>query len=277
MRYQGLIRSSAFITGGIGQQKRLGLKQAVLGLAFAWSFSGLAGAQIFSDFDGVGDETFQITANRGAAQFTWDNATGTFTWNALAAGNNRTGAVISTTTVDATAGPITGRVILTSGDNPPIANGIFIGMQDFTDPGGPGLWNNLSPAFGLRINPNDNIQMVFSDVAGVDDNFAPFGTATDASILDGFEVNFTLNATGWDFTISDIDAGGGVTSLNNTGNWTDAEPTVAGVDYSLFSTGNASHSSFSYQCSNVVDGTSFDLALIDVGVATSSVSDWRER
>jgi hypothetical protein len=174
----------------------------------------------------------------GGGTSTWTQATGVLATNATA--NAAVGAA-SDTTVDFTAlggDSLVLTVVVSSVTGTKIANGLFIGFQQRNNGGdGTDLWNNGAPSFGVVIpgtaanNPGyagGGASLVLNRVAmgGSDPSnpgryqFLPdFGTATNASIADGFSMTLTINSLGWDVSLTGLEDATATAITGGSGAW----------------------------------------------------------
>ena len=189
---------------------------------------------INATFDGVSNDTnpgFQIISNAqgNGSGASWNQATGVVNRGTT---NSSTAGAVSTTTINIPAIGGTRSVVLTvhveSATGGLAANGMFIGFQQADggpDAGGE-LWNNAAPSFGLVIDGGNRLGQYAvapggnMSTLGFQDSPA-FGTATQASIDDGFTVTLTVNSAGWQFALTGLQTSGGATISGGTGTWSD--------------------------------------------------------
>jgi hypothetical protein len=104
---------------------------------------------------------------------------------------------------------------------------MFIGFQQRNNGGtGADLWNNNPPSFGLLIPGNGSGGLVLDRVSvggnagGGRYQVAPgYGTASAASIVDGFTVSLTVDSSGWDLALTGLEDAGGNAITGESGTW----------------------------------------------------------
>ena len=181
----------------------------------------------FPDGTGTNAGFSEIDNGLGGGTSTWTQATGVVFSNT--ANNSAVGAA-SDTTIDFTAlGSdsliLTVDVASRTGTN--VANGMFIGFQQRNNGGvGGDLWNNNDPSFGLLIPGTASGGLVLNRVSvggnggGGRYQVAPgWGTATPASISDGFSLTMTLDSAGWDISLTGLEDAGASPITGGAGTW----------------------------------------------------------
>ena len=192
-------------------------------------------------FDGVANgtnETFEILSNNPAATSgaTWDPATGIVNRGSNA---NSTAGAVSSATIDV-AGigtvPLVYKIEVTSASGNSTANGAFFGLQQGAAgvDVGDNLWNNMGPAFGLVIDGGNRLGRRQTGAGGNTGSGGfqagpNFGTVTDASVNDGFEVEVTIANFGWSIVIDGLETSTGDPIVGGSGSW-DSLP----VDFNQF-------------------------------------------
>ena len=192
--------------------------------------------EIDATFDNSANDTngtFQLLSNAPAdtSGASWDNDLGRV--NRGTAANSTAGAV-STHTIDLTS--LSNRTLVLEFDvesrnGNHTANGMFFGLQNA--PGGSNLgnnlWNNQGPALGLIIaagkqaaNLSVNLGGNINPTPGVDAGYADppsLGTATLASINNGFHFALSITTNDWALTIDGIETSGGTPIIGGSGTW----------------------------------------------------------
>ena len=182
---------------------------------------------IANNFDGVADDTgpaFQLLTNSATSGSTFDattgvvNVTGNLVNGGLNASTNAAGFnSVSLAPLAADVESITATFVIDSVDDVLFtrSNGFFLGLitgtatNNPTDPGGPGLFNNVGPAsVGLRFNSGNTPTSALTAIQLVTDPEDLTGTAganvvlqsgavpSAASVNDGFTFVLTLNNDG---------------------------------------------------------------------------------
>lgn len=107
-----------------------------------------------------------------------------------------------------------------------IANGIFIGFQRRVNDGERGdLWNNLPISFGLVI-PGSNSVLNGTRSVGIGGNAgsgryiaSDFGTASLASLEDGFSLRLVVSSAGWEVEITGLEVSTVTPITGGSGSW----------------------------------------------------------
>lgn len=232
-------------------------------------FSLLTGAHaqvtlIDASFDGVTNDTnnvFGIISNTqsNGSGGSWNQTTGFVNRGST---NSSTCGAVSTSTIDISgSAPITLTVNFESTSGALGANGLFIGFQEAAGGANAGdnLWNNAAPSFGLVIDGGNHLGNRVVAPGGRSGSAAfqaspSFGTATLASLNNGFTVTLSVDSSGWEFTLTGLETSTAASINGGSGTWSDVA-----FDFSDFT--NAMRVAFTTQGNG---GGSLNLANVTV-------------
>ena len=232
---------------------------------------------IDATFVGVENDTnniFNVLTNSQANNSggSWDQTTGIVN---RGSSNNSTAGAVSTATIDVAslgAKPIILTVNVESLTSSLGANGLFIGYQNAAGGANAGgnLWSNQAPAFGVVIDGGNRLgaRVVApggnsTSGSGAFQDGPAFGTATLASLNDGFTCILSLNNAGWKFTINGLETTNNTPITGGNGTWDD-------VPFAFEDFTNAMRVGFTTQGNN---GGSIDLASINVSLDVDTDGD----
>jgi len=186
-----------------------------------------------ASFDGLNNDinnTFGIITNTPANNSggSWNQTTGFVNRGSA---NNSTAGAVSVSTIDIrglASDPIILTVDVESLTGSLGANGLFIGYQE-ADGGanqGGDLWSNQAPSFGIVIDGTNRLGARVVAPGGRSSSGAfqdgpAFGTASLATLNDGFTVTLTVSNVGWSFAITGLETAGGTPITGGSGTWGD--------------------------------------------------------
>lgn len=214
---------------------------------------------IDASFNGINDgllESFSSLDNAVGSP-TWNNATGEAAMSVDESSSGTAGCVSDGTFDGAAHDVFTANFVvddITDPDNGPTHNGHWIGLTGNSSE----LWNNAEAAggsdgwaVGIRF-LSGSVTFVFDNSGNNEVTIGSLGTFTTGSLQDGYSAEITINESGWNVSISDIDG-----STGGSGVW------PAAFDFSTIEADSTVFAAMTYQ-QGAEAGTIVDMASISI-------------